>query len=210
MTWSEFNTAVRVHLVAHNRRQGIQDLIDALIKAATIDLQGAIRQLRVGHTTVYPPSRFTTDGYAGKSYFTPNAFVTQAFARNPDDTSEQYPYRLVTEPDQRIAIAEGSVPHGERWIAVDSVKGEFRVFPNPREDDSSVVLVWTGIKSDYEDDDDVPFDDTVVLATAEFVQARLSRVVDQDLDLARSYAGSYTLTKRRIKSDLNEASHLKK
>lgn len=210
MTWSEFNTAVRVHLVAHNRRQGIQDLIDTLIKAAVIDLQGAIQQLRDGHTTVYPPARFTTDGYAGKSYFTPGSFVTKAYARDPDDTSVQIPYRLVTEPEQRIAIVEGSVPHGERWIAVDSLKGEFRVFPNPKEDDSSVVLVWSGIKSDHEDDDETSFDDTVVLAAAEFVLARLSRVVDQDLDLARSYAGSYSMTKRRIKSDLNEASHLKK
>jgi len=205
MTWSEFNTAVRVLLLQHNRRQGIQSMIDVLIKAAVVDLQETVPALRDGHTTVYTPSRFVTDGFAGRSNYQVGATIVAAYARDPNDHTVMYDFELATSHEALREMTSGSLSLELRRMAIDPVRGHIRVVPNPVEDTSEVVLVWNGKKTDFESDDDVPFDDQAVHATAEFVLARLSRSVDGDPELARSYAGSYSTLKRRIKSAANAA-----
>jgi hypothetical protein len=206
MTWAEFNTAVRVHLTTHNRRQGIQTHIDTLIKAGVGDLQSAVVSLRTGHSTGYPPSDFTADGYAGLATCPAGHVISRAYARDVGDTVPLYDFDIVNSLTDERNMVSGDVADGVALIAIRSNRGEFRVVPNPQEYGAEVVLVSNGKKTDFADADAVPvsWDESVVQATADFVLARLSRTVG-DLDLADSYSRSYLVGKRRIKSDRNEA-----
>ncbi len=204
MTWLEFNTAVRVHLVSHNRRQGIQTLIDALIKAAVLDLQSSIPAMRNGHVTTYPTIRFTTEGFAGRARFPVGAVVRGAFTRDPADSTKRFDIPRAESFEVEQSMLDGSIPYGTRRISIDSTRGIFRVSPNPVEDLTAVSLVWDGLKSDYEDDDDVNFAQKTDLVVADFVLARLSRQIDGDMASAQSYAATYAQGKRTLKSDWSE------
>lgn len=207
MTWAEFNTQVRVFLTTHNRRQGIQAMIDSLIKAAAIDLQTAIPALKVNPTVIMPPSRFVTVSFCGKVRYPVGSKIIALYARDPDDHSKMYDFTVLTTQSGKRDIMEGNFRTGERRAFFES--GELFVTPNPKDDGSEVVLEYAGVRADFEKDDEVKFNDVCVLAAGEFVMARLARAVDSDVALAQSYAGSYASLKRRIKSEANDAASIK-
>lgn len=202
MTWEEFNDAVRVHLVAHNRRQGVQDYIDALIKAGATDLQKAIEFYQVGHETVFDPATdLTESGFASRGTMVDGKFMSAWLTEydvdeDTEDTCEKRPVDLVASehiPDFKC----GNFRFGEYYIAIDRTGGYFFVTPQV-EDTMRLHLQWVGVKTDWVDADETPFDERVAECVADYVLARLARTVDRDPQAAASHHQSFVQQKRTL------------
>lgn len=194
MTWSEFNTLVRKHLTAYNRVQGVQDWIDLLIKAGTLDVQRAVPFYQKGNTTtpVLTPGTYSSTGAL------PAGTVTGVSIVKGEESNklEQFPYDR--------AVLEGTLTGS--GIMLDLTGRTFWVFPEVPSD-AALEIEWTGVKTDYSASDVVPFDEPFAQAVSEYVLSRLIRQVDQDIGMAQSYANSFSLLKRQLHSDTN-ANHV--
>ncbi len=208
MTFADFKTLVRVYLPIHSRREGIQTLIDQYIKAGLIDLQRAVPTLRENHVSVYTPAYFTTDGFTGRAVYPVGAAISHAAARNPADRSQIFEFRFANTQAEKDNMVQGLVPADQRWISLDAPAGILRVTPNPKQDGSEVVLVWSGTKIDFEATDETPFDEATAEAISEFVLARLARTVDDDLAAAQSYNATYVRLKRALFTQANHTSYV--
>ena len=189
MNWSSYNALVRTHLTAYNRVKGIQDWLDLLIKAGTTDVQRAVPYYQQGNT--YSPT-LVDDGYA-QTAATPAGVITGAYIVKGEEHNpvEQVPFSR--------ALIEGTRPDTPVY-ALDATGRKFWVYPAVP-DDATLVLEWTGVKTDYADNDVVPFDEPFAHAVSEYVMARVARQVDHDMGAAQSYAASFTLLKRQLFSE---------
>lgn len=203
MTWQEFNDLVRVHLVAHNRRQGIQTLIDNLIKVAVWDLQAAIPGLSREVRRTLRSENFRTVGYLGVATLPVQQIVLSAMTVNPDDPDEQYAYDFSKTEAEINAIERGLVESTGKWASYNPVTGSFTAAPNPRLDGSSVRVLMMGKRLDFDPSDDVVFDEKVAEAVADYVLTTLSRTVDGDPQAAMMYENAYTRKKRLLFSEWN-------
>lgn len=205
MTWSEFKSAVRVHLVAHGRRQGIQSLIDSLIKAASWDLQASVPFYLADTRRTVKPTAMRTVGYAAATVLPVGTRIKGAFATHLDSPGVRVSYSFAVTTSEQIAMEEGNVANTDKVLHYSPKTGTVLVTPNPKDDGSSLVLLLESKRLDFEDDDEVPFDDQAAKIISEYVMAHLSRTVDHDLAMAQSHNASYLGGKRILRSELNEA-----
>lgn len=205
MTWSEFNTAVRVHTVAHNRRQGVQSLIDALIKASVWDLQSTVEFFPQRATRKFAPSVLRTDGNSAMGSLTPGSRVLSVYKYDTPDTDNRVTFDIVTDPAVLTAMVTGTIDGGRDFFHYDSKTGIFHVTPKPQDDGGTVVIEFEGKQLDYEDEDDVPFDEKSAEAVAMYVLARVALQVDKDPAGHQVYDALYRQQKRKLHSELNPA-----
>jgi hypothetical protein len=205
MTWSEFNTAVRVHLVAHNRRQGIQSLIDKLIVSGLWDLQAGIPMLKSRVSRVFTPGMLVAKGLAAQGRLPVGAVIEDVFTYETDSPGDIVPYTVMSGTFNE-AMNLGAVDANAHYFYYDPATGKFLVTPSPKEDLSNLRIVFVAKQVDFENTDEVPFDDRVAEAVANYVMARLARQIDRDMAAAQSYAMSYRSDKRILFSEFNEAS----
>jgi hypothetical protein len=69
ITWKDFKDKVREYMPVESDREGVQDYIDRLIRAAYIDLQDKdddSRYYRIEHETLYTESNTSPDGLTSK------------------------------------------------------------------------------------------------------------------------------------------------
>ena len=208
MTWGEFNAAVRIHLPSHNRRQGIQPLIDSLIKAAVWDLQAGIVEYRANTKRTIKPASIRPAGLAGQASLAPNVRIVAAYAVDPADDSVRVPYSISKTADQSLRLIEGNVPANEKWLHYNSQAGVVTLCPSPKEDNSNTLLVLDAKQLDFETEDDVPFELQTAKVVGDYVSAHLARTIDHDLGMAQSFNGSYLGGKRLLRSELNGAALL--
>lgn len=204
MTWAEFNASVRVYLPNHTRRQGIQALLDQLIRAACVDMQSAVPSFATGNSNEYGPDETTTDGFSSVGTL-PDGQITAAYLVARDADTQVIDYTNRTNLTQipwadRNAMTAGLVEENRGYIAVDPQSGMFRIAP-ALDDTFRLVLEWTGIKFDYAQTDRVKFNPQVAQAVAEYVLARITRMIDKDMTIASSHEKTYVQLKRRVRSE---------
>jgi hypothetical protein len=211
--WSEFNTAVRNFLPAHGRRQGIQTFIDTLIKAGVADVQQSVEFYQTGHQDIIGPDLVTTDGYASIGDLPAGQIQTARMAKyDPEAELLRRGIYLGLKQigwENNLRMRGGELAAYVGRIAIDRVNRKYCVVPAINAN-SRLVLEWNGVKRDFGNDDETPFDDDVAEAVADFVLSRVSRQIDRDLNLANSYAGSYVLKKRKLVSEALERSRVAK
>jgi hypothetical protein len=183
MIWSEFKTAVRVYLVAHNRRQGVQTLIDSLIQAGAIDLQQAIPYYQTGHSDIYQASDLSADGYASSGNLPAGKIERARIVKfDPDQALmlvgvylglDQVPW------SEYLRMRGGEFEFCAGKIAIDPTRRRFAFVPGLN-DASRLVIDWSGVKVDFDDADPVPFDEAFAQAVGEYVLAHLTRDLDKD------------------------------
>ncbi len=210
MTWAEFNTAVRVHLLEYARIASIQALLDQWIKAGVTDIQRVCEYYRTGHEDSFDLNDLVADGFAYRGDV-PKGRITGArvYRLNPDTSEpidDQFNWCEQVSWDQAPMMRAGLVDQSTRF-AVDPQHRTFLLTPTLN-DESVFVLEWVGVKTDFEDDDETPFDDEVVHAVGEYVLARAVRKVDHDINESGSYAASYVLLKRKLVSETLEYGRL--
>lgn len=205
MTWAEFNTAVRVFLPSHNRRQGIQTMIDALIKAAVWDLEATVPYYESRTTRTIAPGDFTADGSAAVAELPSGARIIHVHRQDPDDAETFAHFDVVTEREEFEAMLAGTIDGRRHFCYYDTHTGEFFVTPSPIDDNASVIVEFEAKKTDYLNADVVVLDDRAAEMVSYYVLARLALQVDKDPGSAQSYESHFVKTKRKLYSERNPA-----
>lgn len=215
-TWAEFKSAVRELLTVDRDRIGLQDTTDdagntvpgyitLMIRQAVIDLQRFIPVFRKDHETLYYPSDFVTEGYASRGVLPPGAEVQDAYLYHVE-TNSRFPLD--------VAAWEGRHNLTGGLLALDTNVGRLIIEPDaykfyvyPCVTDQWVLsLNWNALldggKSDFEDDELVPFPEDATLAVKEFVKGHITREINKDLPGYATYfhpkTGTYSVARRNL------------
>jgi len=221
-SWGEFKSAVRNLLPLDKNRLGLQDKTDEdgklvpgyislMIRQGVIDLQRFIPAFRKNHETLYYPADFAADGAASRGVLPPFAQVTDAYLWNNEDSTR---YPLNPFPwDLRHELTSGQCAlidnNGKLCIEPDAYK--FYVYPKV-EGQWILSLNWDALldsgKSEFADDELVPFPEDAEFAVAEFVKGHIRREVDRDMQAFSSYfhprTGTYMVARRNLSLTVKE------
>lgn len=205
MTWSEFNTAVRVHLVAHNRRQGIQTLIDSLIKAGVWDLQASIPHYAGVVKRSFASGSLRPNGFVAQGTLPSGVKVLDVYVQDGTDETLRARYNIVDSIEELSRMETGEAGAYTYRFYYDPRTGVFTVSPKPSDSGSVLKLEYSGKRLDFDNDDDVLFDEKTAEAVGNFVNARLALQVDREGGLASAFNSLYVANKRKLHSELNAA-----
>jgi hypothetical protein len=207
-TWAEFNTAVRDLLPLDNARLGVQTYIDKLIRQSVIEIQGLIPFYRVGHQTTYLAADFTDNGASSEADMDNSMQIQEAILKRVSDDDEPITVIHELSPhawEDRHEMILGSACLNDNMprIAINPYGSQFLVYPKleAAPDDGStwsVILTWDGIKLEFEDADETPFDEPMALCVAEYVRAKIERESNKDLNMHNSYLLSYREKRREL------------
>ncbi len=176
---------------ARRKGSGFEDFRPAIIRQGVIRLQHLIEQYRVGHETVYQPQDFVLEGRASRGVKPPQSVVEDAFlyqtCRDPN-TGISKASRFVVERwawKDRYALTQGLVAsnNSKAKLCFDPQGYTFYVYPFVA-DEWLFGLRWNGLKLDFNDLDETPFNEATAGAVAYFAMAESVRGVQQEAGLA--------------------------
>lgn len=213
-TWSEFKAAVLELMPLDKGRLGLKDKEEEdgavipgfnslMIRQAVIDMQRLSPELRKGHETLYFPQDFATEGSASRGVLPPFAFVRDAALFN-NESKTRHPL-VDIEWGRRHEMTSGQLDilDNNGRICIEPDASKFYIYPKV-EGQWVVTINWDATldsgKSDFQDDELVPFGEDVVMAAAEFVKGKIRREVDMDRSAYETYfhpvTGSYSIARR--------------
>ena len=203
MIWSEFQDSVRTLLTVDAQRKGagIQNYIDSIILSGVIELQQYIPSLRsmnrdtFYHSQLQKSKHIETMGIQqgftkGKGKITkavvlkPQGEKVIAIELNKWTWDKRNSIAMGCLDDCRSPRFPGKIMECKRHI------NSFYVYPSLTEDEL-LVLDWEGIKTNFTDTDDTPYDQRVVKVVSDYAKAHIVREVDKDLQLFKEYYGMY-------------------
>lgn len=212
MIYSAFVALVVEELGVNGNRRGIETQRARWIRDAVLDLQRFIRAYRQGHTTNYVVADLTEKGYAHLGTLPdqakPKAFYTvslvpdsDAVLPNPNIARNRMDF---VAWEDRQAMIDGRYEHRRYTYAISPFSKQFLVHPLVN-DETYLLLVWDGMKSDFADGDTVPFPIQAAEAVASYVTWKINKFVDKRIDLAREEYGAYVLKRLSLWREQNEA-----
>jgi len=206
LTWAQFDAKVRVFLHQYNDVAAAQALIDVMIPAGVEDLQRTIDYYQTGHQDTYAAADLTAEGYAHFGSLPDGRInLVRMVKFDADEGAGLLPnvFRSLKQASwSRVsAMRGGEVEAFSGMIALDPIGRRFAVVPglNPY---SRLVIDWTGVKSDFADEDVTPFDTKAAEAVGSFVLSKLSRVIDRDAAQETAHRRDYLQLKKEINGDV--------
>ena len=231
MTWAEFNEIVRTYLLVDSQRKGrgVQEYIDRMIVAGSIDLQRYVPGIRANQFKYYSPSTLVepdpsdlssvnsedVDVHQGE-FVTAKTRIKQVVIRRiptgeNDQSVSRYFYPRTIPWEQRFTLIDGGVAERTSTIPGRITFGPDRFWLAPKlRDDEAMYIYFEGENhyvpvfraSETEKNVPVVFDDMVAKAVSDYVKSHLAREVDNDLTQYTSYMQMYQ--KARAQIFLNE------
>lgn len=231
MNWREFNDVVRTYLLVDSQRKGrgVQEYIDRMIVAGSIDVQRYVPSIRANQFKYYSPSTLVEpnpsdlssvnsediDVQQGEFTSAKTRIKQVVIRRVPTADNEQsisrYFYPKIIPWEQRFALIDGGVAERTTTIPgrISFGTDKFWVAPKLR-DDEALYIYFEGENhykpifkaTDTEKAVPVVFDDMVAKAISDYVKSHLAREVDNDLNQYASYMQMYN--KARAQIYLNE------
>ena len=216
-TWAEFKAAVRELLPIDKNRQGLQDTTDddgntvpgyisLMLRQAVIDLQRFIPQYRKMHETLYFPQDFATEGAASRGVLPPFAEVTDAYLFNFEN-EQRHPLSDGFPWGQRHELTSGQqgLPDNNGILCIEPDAYKFYVYPKV-EGQWVVSLNWDALldsgKSDFNDQELVPFPEDATFAVSEFIKGHIAREINKDTAAFATYfhprTGTYSVARRNL------------
>ena len=183
----------------HNRRHGIQTLIDRLMRAAVADLQRLIPYYQTDHVDLVSAATLTARGYCSAGVFPEGEVNAVRVIKLNGATPDYANFRELTElpwASRWDAIA-GSLAYPTSGILIDPRVREYLVLPALTSTEV-LEISWLGIKRDFADAEETPFDEDEADAVADYVKARIARQIDNDLQMAGSYENSYRSARKAL------------
>ena len=178
-------------------RKGTADLVDRSARNAVIDLQRYIRAYRQGQTTTYQVANLTveTDAHLGllpehakpKAFYTISTRVVDGVA---DDANCRRNRMNPWAWQDRRAMICGRMPRRSYVYTISPFSRQFLVYPLIN-DETELLLVWDGLKMDFADGDTVPWPPEAAEAVASYINWKVIRQVDKDLNRARDEYATY-------------------
>lgn len=211
-TWSQLKADVDILLGEDANRLGFDSLKAAWTLQAILELQSVIPELRTGHETVYHGADFVGEGFASRAVLPPGKLLDGYFVV-PDATDVRKAARVQLTPhpwEKRMELVHGTAcANTSAFISIDPQAYTFWVYPYVG-DCRVVSLFWDGIKSDFQDDDDTPFDLQVAGAVAEYIKSKVAADIKNDPALSKLFmlgpagngiGGGYLSMRRAIAVD---------
>ena len=190
-------------LSVHNRRQGMQGVIDRWILGAAVEIQQLVPFFQQRNVSLLKPGNLVVSGFASKGDM-PDGKVDRFRILgtdtdgNIDSCKHDGPLELCRWQDAQTFVC-GTSPAWKRGVTVDPTGRVFYVFP-ALQDDELLEVSWRGVKRRYANNEPVLFDNSCSQAVSEYVLARISRLVDKDLASAQSFDRTYHQLMRGIHS----------
>lgn len=201
MKWSEFSAKIDTFLTVDSDRQGSEAYVGLMKLQAAAELQHAIPSYTKRHEAVYSFSDTVEEGEACIITLPPQPFKTTEITERIQLEDGTWSTRGGRDQgwEARTSMINGTlaVNAGNCAFAVAPEGDRAYVYPKITEDDL-ISIFYTGIKTEFNDDEDTPFDDEAALACAEFVKAKMAREVDNDLNLHQSYMQSFARKKAQL------------
>lgn len=211
MNWSEFNALVRLHMPNHADRQGVQPLLDQLIKGGSVELQQAIDAYQTGHTSEFGQDDVVAVGLASVGALPPGRLQQiRMVKRDPVtevvDYESAFPVEIVSW-DTYDQMVRGEVPAQVALFCINTKLGRFALTP-ALDETFRLVIRWDGLRYDFAPLDPVKFTPVGAQAVAEYAQARLCRMIEGDLTRASSHEKTFIQLKRRLFTEEAAKAHL--
>lgn len=193
-TWLSFKNSVKLELTVDKDRLNTGDYIDAKIKHTVEEILAVVPFFRADQSSTFTSGTLTVEGLASKGTMPSGAMITRADFYPTADECARRPITLY-DWDQRYALTCGYEclsQDGTLFIAVDPHGASFYLYP-VIDADHSVKLWWETTKANFIDSDVPSFGDEsrMIEAVAFRVKSEVTREVDKDLVLAKSYFGDY-------------------
>lgn len=218
MLWSAFNEMVDELLAVERRRLGVQPFIDRQVRLGVGDVQRLIDYYRKGITTTIEYDEMAKDGFSSKLELPKGASLRELYhvktgkfwVRRP---LYEYPYS--NRNDLRAGTLNVGYAKPYFRYALHHVSGARTMWVYPRVMQGyAVQVVWDALIGrgtlEYQDADEVPFDEPVADLVYEWVKWKLAREVDRDLSLAREHERGYRAGIARLYSEVQERLRLKR
>lgn len=211
MTYAAFVALVVEELGVNGTRRGLETQRARWIRDAVMDLQRFIRAYRQGHTTNYEEGDLTEKGYAHLGTLPtgakPKAFYTVSLVPDsegdlPNPNIERNRMNLVAWEDRQRMI-DGRYDLRQYTVAISPFSKQFMAHPLVN-DETYLLLVWDGLKMDFEDADTVPWPEQAAEAVASYVLWKILKFVDKNIPLAREEYGAYVQKRLALWREENE------
>lgn len=186
--WQDFVSAVTALLTVDAARvgSGIENFRTAIIRQAVIHLQTVIDQYRIGHETVYTPGDLITEGAASRGVKPPQSVIRTVHLVKTcvDGQGDGKAVRWDTDPwpwESAHALVHGkiAVNNGRGLFCIDPQGYTFYVYPEVF-DEWLLSVKWDGLKLDFGNTDETPFDEATVGAVASYVKAQIALEVERE------------------------------
>lgn len=210
MTWAEYVTYVLEHLTVDATRRGLEDFRNRMIRNSVVDLQRYIRAYRQGHTTTYQVADLEEREYGMignlPSGAIPEAFYTLSNVPDEDDVTHPNCQRnrmdfwpwvhrktlLCTPCDARL-YAYSISPYSKQFVIHPVLNAE-----------TELLLVWEGLKMDFDNGDTVPWPEEAAEASAAYVKWRILLEVDKNPALAKEQFSIWSMKRLALYRDEQE------
>lgn len=221
-TWAEFKSEVTGLMPQDAQRLGLEDYLPRLMRLAVIDLQDFIPAYRNRHEIIYHAQDFATDGAAGVGVLPPSAQLRDCWMF---DTATKRRFAVIGFPwERRFELAKSEITELEDLIvptaaslaaaetagavtaaagnrvgllAVDPQGAQFYLYPKI-EGSFLLSVHWDGRKVDFQEDEQVPFDQDAAQAVADYCKAKIALEVDREQQRHNSFMSEYVLKRTNL------------
>lgn len=213
MTWEEFMVLVNEHLGVDANRRGTENLRNRAARDAVLDLQRFIRAFRQGHRTNFLVADLTTvtkahlgalpTGAKPKAFYIISTGDSDGDGETDDPNCKRNRLERVAWEDRRHMIC-GRVGCRKYLYAISPFSKQFLVHPLIN-DETKLLLVWDGLKMDFDDADEVHFPIQAAEAVGAYIKWKVLLNVDKRLDLAREEYALYVQRRLSLFREQQEA-----
>lgn len=197
-TWSQFTDAVLALLPEDATRMNVEQLLPLWIRLCVIDIQNYVPVYRQGHEMLLNASDFVGEGYASRAAMPPQASFEQCFLVAYDRDANGKPLancqRHQTTPidwSQRMELVHGRVAaNGGPVVCINPEAHNFYLYPAIT-DCQQLSVFWNGLKTEFNPDEQTPFDEQMTGVVADYCKAKIAIRVDKDIPLSESYQKMY-------------------
>lgn len=199
-TWLQFVTEVKELLPIDAGRKGLgsTEYLNRLIRQGVIQLQGVIDGYRIGHETIYNPSDFVQEGYALRGVKPPQSAIRDVFYVKtidpaPDGYNADLPvirFNCRTYPWAKRFNLVNRYEHvdGRAIFCADPYGYTFYLYPAPCDGaEWRLSMNWDGLKLDFQDDEQTPFDEQMAGAIAYWVKMHVALEIEEDGEKHKHY-----------------------
>jgi hypothetical protein len=196
--WAEFVSECKALMPVEANRlvQGDDgSYFNRLIKLAVLDLQKYVRAYTLNHETVYCPTDFVREGAAGRGVLPPNGRARDMWLFDVK-YSVRYPVTEVSW-EERFELVNGrvNVKDNNGRAAIDLQGYTFYIYPVV-ESGWLLSLWWDGLKTEFQDSEETPFDTLALAAAADYVRSELALPVYGDVGMRNAYLQTYQVKRR--------------
>jgi len=210
MTWADFKDIIDEMLTVNANRRGTEALKARAAKNCAADLQRYIRGYRKGHTTIYQAADLTVTtramlgalpaGAIPEAFYIISSAIVDGEVVDPNCRRNRLDFvnwmgreRLICGRCDERSYLYTIAPYGDQFLVHPLIN-----------DETYLLLVWEGIKSNFADGDNVPFPEDAAEAFAAYILSKIYSLIDKNPAAAAEQWGEYRRLRTALFRDFQE------